>query len=238
MFDRIKSTLQKNEIFRIVFVGDSLTSAEWVHPNWREIVEYALKETFTDVMSDWKASSWNIRTINSGMDGATTRDIRERLEHYVFQYNPQLVMLMIGGNDKYFLKRTETKDNLKSIIDSIASRNTAVTLSTDPALENKEHDQKDEDLREIVRSLKDEVDVFIDLHSEMKNLPLGQFYTFVCQTGNEDAGIKPGGKDFLHPNTKGNAYMAQVFLKSVFGIAFDPEKYLQEVSEGVMFPDF
>ncbi len=238
MFDRIKTSLQENEIFRIVFVGDSLTSTEWVHPNWREVVEYALKEKFTDDLGDWKIPSWNIRTINSGMDGATTRDVLERLEDYVFQYNPQLVMLMIGGNDKYFLERSETKKNLATIISQVTSKNIALALSTDPALYNKEHDKKDEDLRQIVRSYRDDVAVFTDLHEKAKEFPLNDFFTYVCESGNEDAGIKPGETDFLHPNVKGNIYIASVFLKSVFGIEFDPEAYLRDVSHGVMFPRF
>ena len=238
MFDRIKTSLQENEIFRIVFVGDSLTSTEWVHPNWREVVEYTLKEKFADIIGDWKIPSWNIRTINSGMDGSTTLDIRERLDQYVFQYKPQLVMLMIGGNDKYFLDRSQTNKNLKAIITAVKSKNIAVALSTDPALHNKGHDLKDEDLRTMIRSMKEDVDVFTDLHTEMENLPLERFFTYVCESGNEDAGIKPGEKDFLHPNVTGNVYMAKFFLNSVFGIDFDPEKYFQDVSEGVMFPRF
>lgn len=238
MFERIKSTLQDSTVFRIVFVGDSLTSTEWVHPNWREIVEYVLKEEFSDMLGDWKLPSWNIRTINSGMDGATTRDVLARLDQYVSRYEPQLVMLMIGGNDKYDLDRTETKRNLEEIITKLKEQKIQIALSTDPALVNKEHDHKDEDLREIVRSFKDEVDIFTDLHSEMKGMPLESFFTFISKEGNDKAGIKPGEIDYLHPNVRGNAYLAQLFLKHTFGIKFDPEKYLQDVSDGVMSPDF
>jgi len=42
--EKIKEALEKNGKYWIAFVGDSITSTEWVHPNWREIVEYVLKD--------------------------------------------------------------------------------------------------------------------------------------------------------------------------------------------------
>src|SRR3989344_1365212 len=101
MFDLLKNTIQ-NGIYKIVFIGDSLTSAEWVHPNWREIVEYVLKEELSNQFSDWKIPSWNIRCINSALDGSTTLDYLTRLDDHVFFYKPQLVSIMLGANDSYF----------------------------------------------------------------------------------------------------------------------------------------
>ena len=67
--NQIKDYLNENDKFRIVFVGDSITSIEWVHPNWREIVEYVIKEELEKVISDWRIPSWQIRGINCGFDG-------------------------------------------------------------------------------------------------------------------------------------------------------------------------
>ncbi|KKS30698.1 MAG: hypothetical protein UU92_C0021G0013 [candidate division WWE3 bacterium GW2011_GWA1_42_12] len=44
--EKVTKSLKENGSYRILFLGDSITSAEWVHPNWREIVEYVLKEEF------------------------------------------------------------------------------------------------------------------------------------------------------------------------------------------------
>jgi len=238
MIDAIRKKLGTGGIYRIVFVGDSLTSTEWVHPNWREIVEYVLKAELEKQISDWKIPSWQVRTFNSGLDGATTRDIREKLPEYVFNIKPDFMMLMIGGNDKYLLGRDETKENLHAIIESCQEQGIKIALSTDPRLFNAKYDEKDRDLRKIVRSFQDRVDIFTDLHELMREEPLEKFFTFISENGNEDAGIKPGEIDYCHPNMYGNAVMAQYFLKSIFGISFDPHIYLNDVDAGVMYPNY
>lgn len=228
MFQTIKNILSQGKTCRLVFVGDSLTSTEWVHPNWREIVEYVLKQEMSDEFDDWKVASWQIRTINCGFDGSSTRDIRQKLEKDIIIYQPSMVLMMIGGNDKYFLKRDETKDNLSFLISHFKSHNIPLILSTDPTLANKKHDAQDEDLREIIRSHEDDVDLFVDLHKRMADSPLDTFFTFY--EGEEF--------DFLHPNMLGNAYIAGVFLKEIFDISFNPEKYLKDLLAGEKYPTY
>lgn len=228
MFQKIKQILSEGKTFRLVFVGDSLTSTEWVHPNWREIVEYVLKQEMSDEFDDWKVASWQIRTINCGFDGSSTRDIRSKLEADIMIYKPSMVLMMIGGNDKYFLPREESKDNFSFLISHFKSQNIPLVLTTDPALFNAEHDARDADLREIVRSHAQAVDVFVDLHKISQSFPLQKFFTF----------FEDGEIDFLHPNMLGNAYIARVFLKEVFDISFDPEKYLEELLKGEKYPRY
>lgn len=55
--DEIKNALKTNGKYWIAFVGDSITSTEWVHPNWREIVEYVLKEEMCDEFPNYRTSS-------------------------------------------------------------------------------------------------------------------------------------------------------------------------------------
>ena len=78
MMDKIKNKLEKEGKFWIAFVGDSITSTEWVHPNWREIVEYVLKEELQKVFTDYRIPFLGIRCFNHGYDGATTKDILEK----------------------------------------------------------------------------------------------------------------------------------------------------------------
>lgn len=238
MRDTIRKTLSAGKPFRIAFVGDSLTSTEWVHPNWREIVEYVLKEDLQTEFLDWKIPSWQIRTVNCGYDGATTRDILHKLQSEILLHQPSLIMLMIGGNDKYTLPRDVSKHHLEQIIATCTADGVRVALATDPRLAHKDFDGKDADLREMIRGMSSKVDVFTDLHELMRDDPLSDYFTFISEGGNELAGIAPGARDELHPNVWGNAAMAKYFLQSVFGISFDPKKYLDDVSRGVMFPGF
>ena len=63
--------------------------------------------------------------------------------------------------------------------------------------------------------LAQEVDHFVDMYEKTKDLPMERIYTFHEEEGNEECGIKPGGIDFIHPNTLSNAYIAQIFLKQI-----------------------
>ena len=59
--------LKQGSTFKIVFLGDSITSAEWVHPNYREIIEYVLKQELENDLEDWKLPSWGIRVSILGL---------------------------------------------------------------------------------------------------------------------------------------------------------------------------
>jgi len=52
--DTIKSSLNKTGKYTICFTGDSITSCEWVHPNWRDIIVYVLQDQITNKVNDWK----------------------------------------------------------------------------------------------------------------------------------------------------------------------------------------
>ncbi len=238
MLKTIQKYILKNKIFRIIFIGDSLTSGEWVHPNWREIIEYVLKEELTKNIKDWKIPSWNIRCFNAGLDGSTTKDQLVRLDEYVFLNKPNLAFIMLGGNDKYFLNPEDTNINLKTILSRLNEKDITTVLSNDPYSINENHNKKYAPYKEKINSLSKDADIFVDLYSEYKKFPLKKIYTFISENGNKDAGIEKGTIDFAHPNQLGNAYIAKVFLEKVFGIPFDPEKFMKETLKGEMYPSY
>jgi len=238
MLKQIQAHIQAGKLFRIVFVGDSLTSCEWVHPNWREIIEYVLKQELGKSMEDWKLPSWNIRCINSGLDGSTTSDFLTRLDEYVLQFDPQLTFIMLGGNDRFFIDPSDTKGNLLKIIRAVQYSGSTVILSTEPVTASEAYDHDKEGMQKDIRILAQEADYFVDMYEKTKDIPLDRIYTFHEEEGNEECGINPGGIDFVHPNSLGNAYIAQVFLKELFTIDFDPEKYMKDVASGEKYPRY
>ena len=54
----IQKRIDENGKYWISFVGDSITTCEWVHPNWREIVQY--------VLNDKLKGDWGFRCFNFG----------------------------------------------------------------------------------------------------------------------------------------------------------------------------
>jgi hypothetical protein len=97
--EEIITHLKNHGRYWIVFTGDSITSCEWVHPNWRDMVIYVLQEEATKRLDgDWKTSEWGIKGFNFAYDGSTTKDIYERIDH-ILLVKPQLVIGLMGGND-------------------------------------------------------------------------------------------------------------------------------------------
>lgn len=237
--EEIKNQVLKTEHFRIVFLGDSITSTEWVHPNWREIVEYVLKEELTKLLKDWKLPSWKVRGINSGFDGATTKDLLDHLESDVFFYRPKMVICIAGDNDVFFgISPSQHQKNVKQLVAKISKDVPHLIFTTAIPANHQLHNQRYAPYAEKAKAVFPQPKVqFIDLFELYQQSDLDRFFTFKS-IGNEVVGIKPGELDFLHPNQLGNAYIAKVILKEGMGISFNPERYIQDTLKGLMYPQY
>ncbi len=220
----IQKQIDKNGKYWIAFVGDSITSCEWVHPNWREIVQY--------VLNDKLVGDWGFRGFNFGYDGSTTRDILEKV-NYIKSVNPDLVIMMIGANDPFL--NVSVEDHIKNINEIKNKLDTSFVLSTD----NKPWDDvaisKYLPYIEVDKKLR--FDKFINLFERSDAFPKERIYTFISED-NPVENIKAGDLDYWHPNQLGNAYIAKVILKEVFNIDFDPELYIRDTVEGQKTPRF
>lgn len=237
----ISDFMKKDRRFWIAFIGDSTTSCEWVHPNWREIVEYVLKEELTKHLNgDWKTSEWGIRTFNFGYDGATTKDILERIDQ-ICLVDPDLVISLMGGNDPTFgISVEEHVSNIKKIakrivIDCHCFLYWCNSIYAGKASKkNTEYEPYAKAVMEIPQNMR----VYpIDTFGGYKNFPLEKIYTFKSEE-NPVEGIKKGEPDLQHPNQLGNAYIAKLILKEIFGIDFNPEKYWKETLKGKKYPGY
>jgi lysophospholipase L1-like esterase len=239
MLNQITSTLEAQKSFKIACLGDSITSAEWVHPNWRDVLEYVLKEELSAKVSDWRLASWGLRFINAGLDGSSTRTWLDRVEADVLKYKPDMVIVMGTLNDMDLkVPVEESTTNLSDLLSKIKSSVASIIYSTDIASNNDQYNAK---YLPYLTSIKNifplEGITFVNMFEEFEKLHKDRFFTFES-TGNPDAGIKPGELDFIHPNQLGNAYIAKILLEQSFGINFDPEKYIQENNAGRMFPKY
>lgn len=234
----IKSTLESKKSFKIAFVGDSITSAEWIHPNWREIIEYVLKEELTKLLEDWITPSWGIRCFNYGFDGSSSGDINGFIKSGTIPSDADLVIYQLGDNDRHVHLSTETyAANVAGTLNLLQGN---VVLCSDPAgassalNANYEKNyypcfvQKSSGLKVIS----------VDLFKEFQKLDLPSLYTLVNLSGNEVAGIKSGETDPIHPNRLGNAYIAKFILEQAFQIPFNPEKYLEDLKNDIMYPTY
>ena len=234
-FEDIKNQIDTNGKYWIAFVGDSITSCEWVHPNWREIVEYVLQSKMTDYLGgDWEASEWGIKGFNFGYDGATTKDILGRVED-IRKITPDLVIGLMGGNDPTFgISVSESIDNINAFIEKIKT-NVVWCNSTPAGQGSKKNDQYKPYAKEFMETSKIVNIQKIDMFNIYQKFDTKRFFTFISEE-NPIEGIKDGEDDLQHPNQLGNAYISKVILKEVFDINFDPEKYWQDTLNGEKLP--
>lgn len=229
--DKIKS----NGRYWIAFTGASDTSCEWVHPNWREIVEYVLQIEMTNYMSDWKKSEWGVKGFNFGYDGATTKDILDRVD-YIKLISPDLVIGLMGSNDEIFgITIPEHIENIKKIINELQTKVVWCTsITSGRSAKNSRYEPYAKACMQIPGNENQQI---IDTFEIFAKFPLEKIYTFKSED-NPDEDLKEGDPDLQHPNQLGNAYIAKVILKEVFGIEFDPELYWKTNLAAEKFPKY
>lgn len=237
----IKKSLLETGKFWIVFTGNSITSCEWVHPNWREILEYVLKEEMTKVLNgDWRKSEWGIRTFNFAYDGATTKDIVEKIDNILLP-KPDLVIGLMGGNDPAFsLSIEDSIKNISTIIAKTTEVNAKIIWSTSTPAGKGSHKNREYQpyVKALTQSVLNSQSVqIIDMFNLFQKFPLEKFFTFISEEIPVE-GIKEGDLDLTHPNQLGNAYIAKVFLEEVFGVSFDPEKFMETTLAGEKYPQY
>ena len=236
----IAKALKTKQKYWIVLTGDSITSCEWVHPNWREITEYVIKKEVTKFMEgDWAAADWGIRCFNFAYDGATTRDILARNPD-LLGVKPDLVMSLMGGNDRLFdIPVPEHITNIETIVKCLTDSGAKVVWCTStPSLPGwKKNDEYIPYARATMKIKGTSGAQFVDLFSLYRVFPLKRIFTFISED-NPVAGVKAGDLDPDHPNQLGNAYIAQVILKEVFSIDFDAELYMKSTLSGEKYPRY
>lgn len=236
--NEIKNILEKTGKYYVAFVGDSITSCEWVHPNWRDIVIYVLQDKLCDMVENWRIASWGIRGFNFGFDGATTRDVLGKLPE-VLAIKPNLIIGMMGGNDPILgVSAGESGNNIQKIVGKIINTGASVVWCTSVYSGSEKKNRAyspfaDETMKVVDRDGLQKIDMF----DRFKKYSLERFYTFRSEEIPEED-IKEGEIDQIHPNQLGNAYIAKLILSEAFAIEFDPEKYIKETIGGEKYPGY
>lgn len=152
---------------KIVFIGDSITEC------------FDLKKHFP---------SFNI--VNEGLSGNTTIDILNRLDKSLYQYQPDVIFLLIGTNDLELTNLTpdEVITNIKKIVRNIKEELKDIDLylqSIYPVDYNIKPfsvgKRKNEDIVYINEEIKKiEGITYIDMHTILKNDvgKLSSIYTY------------------------------------------------------------
>ena len=232
LYQKILKKLQAGEQYKIAFIGDSLTSAEWVHPNWRDAFEYILKFSFEEFKNeDWWIPEWNLKFFNYSLDGASSKDFLLSTEVALKEVNPDLFIIMGTSNDIGLnIPVEKSKENMGEIFEILQSKDVIYSpdiYSGDEVLNNA-YKPYVEEILQLPRSS----NIFMVNGFELfSKYPSEDFYTLDLDNSETSA------KDLVHPNSLGNVYIAKMFLENVFGIEISPEKYVDDIlSNTVKFP--
>ena len=244
-FGEIKSKVEKDKPYLIAYYGASTTSHEWIFPNWGDIIRYVLKDELEHALKDWKKPAWNIHTINLGLDGATSSDLFNRFDKLVLDKNPNLIFLEEGKNDIYFnIEGKVTEANKKKTIRKALEKGIKVVfISTIPSLWEKLNRKIINNMEvdnNVAREFKDDKNfMFVNLFELFPKNLIEKSYTLISKEGNDVVGIAPGEIDPIHYNRYGNAIVAKILLKKVFGIDFDENVFLKDLNNPEkQYPDY
>ena len=210
-----------------------------MHPNWREIVEYVLKQKLRNHLSgDWKTAQWQLRFFNYEYDGATSSDMVDKLPE-ILTVNPDLAVAMIGANDPFQdISVNEHGENILKLKTSIEKSGSKFIYSTCNNPDREISRNAYEPYIKADSELGIPTEQFINLYEKSDKFPRKIIYSFKFEEDDPTENIKKGDQDFWHPNQLGNAYIAKVILKEVFNIYFDPEKYWKDTLAGEKMPKY
>lgn len=201
----VKDLLAAGKPVTIVCIGDSITGV-YYHTGGRraypEMLEIALRKAYPNA---------DVKVINAGISGQTTREGLARLERDVLKHKPHLVTVMFGMNDMVRVPFDEFKKNMVEIKDRCQKAGAEVLFCTqNNVIETGSRPGKK--LAEITQIIR-------DLAREHK-LAVAD-----CHAAYEAAKAKSATdwrmllSDEIHPNMDGHKLMAETIAKAILGKA-------------------
>lgn len=193
--EKLKTTKQIKKQENILFLGDSITEY------------YPIDSIYKD-----------LPIVKSGVAGYRTKDILDRMQTMVYQYNPTKIFLLIGTNDIVDAgeeEKEKTINNIKEIIEKIKENRKKATIylesiyPVNKGINKKVVENRDNNtIQEINKELKDYCKKnnikYIDMYKELKD--------------EDDNFSKDYTDDGLHPNSLGYARISQVRIKEIYDI--------------------
>ena len=125
LFHTIVERVLNSKTYTIAFIGDSITSCEWIHPNWRDIVRYVLESEIDEYLSAkaasgelqikdsdiriyvqpgddpveylWSLPSWNITALNLAKNGSSSSEWMENKDQWFAPYTRSIDLAIVMG---------------------------------------------------------------------------------------------------------------------------------------------
>ena len=201
---------------RIVFAGDSVTDDGRARPVG-DGEQYELGNGFVQQIAMFLAVDYpelDLRVINMGISGNTSRDLLERWESDVNALSPDWVVMMIGINDVWRQfdspcrpDRSVSPEEYRKNLNAIADKTSAKAIWLTPYyLEPNEKDAmraRTDEYRAIFKEVAKQHGIpVVDLQEAFAHLLKHRYPAYITW-------------DRVHPNKIGSMVIARAFLKAV-----------------------
>ena len=202
---------------KIVFAGDSVTDMGSTNPVGEAMFD-GLGNGYVRILDSMFSAYYpelNIRVVNSGISGNTSKDLLDRFDRDVMEQNPDWCSICIGINDvwrqfdvpsitEYQVMPDEYEKNVEEMIVKIKDKVKGVFILSpyimEPCREDKMRKRMDEYV-EICRKLAEKHGcIFVDFQKMYADYFAHKHSAFVAW-------------DRIHPNQRGAMLMAKEFLK-------------------------
>lgn len=181
----------------IVCLGDSITAG---YP-------YSPKESWVSICRD----QLNINLINAGISNDTTADLLRRFEQDVVPHKPQAVLLLAGTNDAWQgIPLAVTTANFWHLVRSVQQIKAQPIMGLIPPIINK----KVEDYYNMDNVVQFNLGLhnirnWIKEFTKKKDIPLVDFYSYLCLMDTDQGQDQLFYDDGGHPNTLGYKKIAE-----------------------------
>ncbi|MCF0134899.1 MAG: SGNH/GDSL hydrolase family protein [Lachnospiraceae bacterium] len=203
----------------IVFAGDSITDMGAARPfgvGPGEPLGQGYPRVFDNMLNAFHPEI-RVRTVNAGISGNTSRDLRARFETDVIANEPDVVAIMIGVNDvwRHFdhpanrdhVSLQEYEENMRVIIERSLQKGARILLMTPYIMEDNEQDRMRrmmDDYSAVVRKLAGEYNtMFLDVQQLWVDyIHAGRYSMFLSS-------------DRIHPSAIGATLLARAILHTL-----------------------
>ena len=202
---------------KIVFAGDSVTDMNSIQPVGEAFFDN-LGVGYVRLIDSFLASTYpeiNVRIINSGVSGNTSRDLLERFDRDVVEFNPDWVSICIGVNDVWrqfdspaipqnCVLPDEYEKNLETMILKVKDTTKGIFILSPYIMEPNSADKMRARINEyvaIAKKLSEKHNcIFVDFQKMYEDYFQIHHSSFIAW-------------DRIHPNQRGSMLMAKEVLK-------------------------
>jgi len=128
-----ETAVSKKTPMKIVCLGDSITG----QPNLKSYLKWSF---VLECMCEARMGEGNVTVMNRGIGGDSTGGALQRLQTNVLDEKPDIVIILLGGNDANARKnKAEVKSNLETIVRKCRTNGANVLLLQYHVIPNPEH---------------------------------------------------------------------------------------------------